>query len=79
MSQSRTEKDCITFTGTAGHETARAIEFTVLGDHTQDGESKSCWFPFSQVEVITRDPLNSRNDKITVSRWIAQQKELVVE
>lgn len=66
---SRQAKDCVEFTGTIMRETEKAIQFDVEGQTTE-------WFPFSQTEKLTRDDKTVGKDKITVTKWIADKKNL---
>lgn len=62
-------------------ETGKALRFQVLqinGDPLEDGESKTEWFPLSQVRSITRAAQGSGEmDNIKVTEWILTAKEMI--
>lgn len=35
------------------------------------------WIPYSQIEEVHRDPRVQGNDRIVVTRWIAQKKGII--
>lgn len=68
-----------TLGGSYIRETAKALQFqveTIDGQLIEGGELKTEWFPFSQVSQIFKSK-DAGEDKIVVSKWICEQKELV--
>jgi hypothetical protein len=35
------------------------------------------WIPYSQVEEIHRDPRSHDNDRIVITKWLAEKKGLI--
>lgn len=66
-----------TVKGTILGESEKAIKFSVIevADTLVDPPSIE-WFPFSQVETITRTKTKD-TDELTASEWILQKKNLI--
>lgn len=68
----RYSKDCVTFDNVEiGADSASGEAVRVKIDDEWH------WFPYSQVEGTTRDPRSTGCDSITVTRWIAEKKNLL--
>ena len=67
-----------TITGNKLGESEKAIKFRV---HEISGtpldQTKTEWFPLSQIDKIFTDPNNINCDSMIVSEWILQQKGLI--
>ncbi len=65
-------------TGTRLRETEKAVQFRIVtvGDRVLD-ESKTIWFPFSQIKSLDCDPHVNDTDTVEVADWILQKQELI--
>ena len=67
-----------TIVGNKLGESEKAIKFRV---HKISGipldQTKTEWFPLSQIDKIFTDPNNINCDSMIVSEWILQQKGLI--
>ena len=67
-----------TIVGNKLGESEKAIKFRV---HEISGtlldQTKTEWFPLSQIEKMFTDPNNINYDSMVVSEWILQQKGMI--
>lgn len=73
---SRVDGPVIKFSGKIGSRSEKAVQFTI---HDEDGIKPPTWFPLSQTSEIhnTFSVINNTLDTIVVTRWIAEQKNLI--
>lgn len=64
--------------GTHLRETEKAVHFRVeqVGDQVLD-ESKTLWFPFSQINSQTHNPTVDSTDMVEVADWLLVKAELI--
>ena len=75
---SSSHKTLVTLTGTHIAESTKAIRFRVDSISGEPlTESKTEWFPLSQVEKITIKQDVVGEDILVVSEWICKAKELL--
>jgi len=69
----RRASECVTFSEVEigiDSESGKAVSIKI--------EDEWHWIPYSQIEELVRDPNSRNNDKVVMTRWIAQQKGLDV-
>lgn len=69
-------KDSITITGTIVKESEKALLFSFTDPATDSSMQE--WFPFSQIDSIDHSS-HKGEDKITISKWIAEKKGIEVD
>lgn len=81
---SRPSEPTYTLTGHHLGESAKAVKFQVFsikrdstGEELEQEDQKTQWFPFSQIQKITRSEDPEDMDTLTVKEWILIQKEMI--